>query len=218
MTEKGRQVHPRRWAVERLRDKVFDWLVLSFLGFLAVAFFRPLQDRVVAIWESPKTQGAFQQEVKAELISLGERVDTLGEKVQRLQLPDQVFEMSLWNTGPVDGYCVEGEECTFRVRLRRLEEALPCEIVPGSVRWGFINPDSDSFVVARRVDEARSRNIGPTWEDIEVTLMTPYGLEPEADFTFEASYRNCPGSNLGDDPVSFDSPRDPTKIRPAQKD
>ncbi|MBT9385465.1 hypothetical protein KM176_16445 [Pseudooceanicola sp. CBS1P-1] len=208
----GKQIPRRTWFLERLWTKAMDWLLLAVFGAIVAVVFEPVRDRAVAIWDSPQALG----QIDAKIDTISARQAALAADVRRLKQPEAVFEMSTFNTAPVRGYCVEGQPCQIRVRLRRLEAALSCRIVRGSIQWGFINPRSDSFVGARRLDQPSGRNMGPTWEDVEITLMTPTGLEPEADFTFEAFYTNCPGTEPDEDPISFNSPRDRFTIFPTQ--
>lgn len=205
----GKYVPPKKWIGQRLITKFADWVILGLLGFFAVAFVEPIRARAVAIWNTPTAMG----EISYTLVEMSDRLDAVTVEVRRLKQPETVFEMSTYNTKPVEGFCVSGEACTINVRIRRLEDALACKIVPGSVQWGFINPRADTFVGARRVDHAAGRNIGVSWEDVTIVLMTPPNLEPEAYFTFEAFYTGCPGTTDGDDPISFNSPRDLFQIR-----
>ncbi|WP_428925004.1 hypothetical protein [Marinibacterium sp. SX1] len=207
--ESGKPVRPRQWALQRLANKALDWAVLGVLAVLVGLFVEPVQKRAVAVWNTPTVM----ESIRADLEVQSDRIDVVATEIRRLKQPTAVFEMSTYNTGPIAGFCVESMPCEINVRIRRLVEALPCDIVKGSVQWGFINPRADTFVQARRMDHASGRNIGSNWEDITIVLMTPPNLEPEAYFTFEAFYTGCPGMADSDDPISFNSPRDLFKIR-----
>ncbi|APZ53150.1 hypothetical protein Ga0080574_TMP2816 [Salipiger abyssi] len=194
---------------QRFVTKFADWVIIGVIGFLAVAFVEPVRERALAIWNTPTSM----TQISENLVNLSDRLDVVSVEVRRLKQPETVFEMSTYNTRPVEGYCVSGQPCTINVRIRRLQDALSCRIVPGSIQWGFINPRADTFVSARRMDRPSGRNVGVSWEDITIRLMTPPNLEPEAYFTFEAFYTECPGMGGGDDPISFNSPRDLFEIR-----
>lgn len=205
----GSKVPAQKWLAERLFTKAVDWAILGILGYVAVIAIEPLREKAEAVLRTPETMA----ELRDDIQGVSRKVDGLTVEVQRLKRPDAVFEMSLWNTGPIEGHCVESEPCQIRVRLRRLKDAIECRIVPNSVQWGFINPRADTFIGARRLDPPNGRNIGLNWTDIDITLLTPPELEPEADFTFEAFYTDCPGTLSDDDPISFNSPRDRFSIR-----
>jgi hypothetical protein len=157
---------------------------------------------VVAIATTPKVM----QEVVTSL-------DEVKTDVRRLKQPRVVFEVSRIGTAPVDGYCVEGQPCTVRLRLRRDVNALDCRIVPGSAEWGFVNPRSEIFSQAPRLDDTSGSNLGPAWEDRIIRIMTPAGLQPTANFTFVASYTDCPGWVKGEPPLEYQSEPVPFTIR-----
>lgn len=206
--ERGNQVQPKHWIADRAIKKVADLAIVAVLGLLALAF-QPLRERAVAIWNVPTTMASFHQ----ELGLLRRTVNDVSVDLRHLQLPHRVFQISEFNTGPIDGYCIEGLPCDIRIRLRRLEEALDCRIVPGTAIWGFQNPRSDTFVPAERLDRPNGRNIGTRFEDVQIRITTPRGLEPEADFIFATDYVGCPGMRPGDPPKTYWSDRDRFEIR-----
>lgn len=121
--------------------------------------------------------------------------------------------MSVTNSGPVDGYCIEREPCVLALKVRRNIESLSCRVVPGSSRWGFVNPRSDALIFAERLGGSPPRDLDASWSTIETILRTPTGLEPGADLHFEVSYTHCPGMLPDADPVTYSSPRIPIEIR-----
>lgn len=103
--------------------------------------------------------------------------------------------------------------CRIKLRIRRLEPARECRIVPGSVEWGFVNPRSEIFAHAERLDQPAGRNVGLTWEDTFVTILTPTGLQPDANFTFIARYTHCPGWIEGEPPLEYQNEPIPFAIK-----
>lgn len=196
MTKDGKNVPRTAWMREEVEKFIFRQVmtvvITGVLGLLAVAVFEPVRDWLVGMASMP-----------AEVQHQSERLLKVETSVRRLQQPDRVFEVSQTSTRPVDGTCTEGEPCRIRLRLRRLPEAIDCRLVRGSVEWGFINPRSEVFAHAERVDAPAGRNVGMTWEDSYVTLMTPTGLQPDANFTFIAKYTDCPGWEPGEAPLEY---------------
>lgn len=206
--ESGKKIQPKHWIINRTITKLADLGIVAALALLALAF-QPLRERAAIIWNMPTAMAALGQELGA----IRDTVANVSVDVRRLQLPDKVFAISDYNTRPLDGYCVEAEPCDIRIRLRRLEEALDCKIVPGTAIWGFQNPRSDTFVPAERLDRPNGRNIGTRLEDIQIRITTPRGLEPAADFIFATDYVGCPGMRPGDAPVTYWSERVSFEIR-----
>ncbi|QFT47801.1 hypothetical protein FIU97_14560 [Roseivivax sp. THAF40] len=208
----GQKVSPTKWASDRFWVKFYDtvigWVIVAVVGGGLMLVSEGFRSEIQSIWNSPKEVSRLSDAVERN----GERLANLSDRVRVLSQPRDIFDISVRNTGPVDGYCIENRACRVQLRIRRLPESLACQIVRGSVQWGFINPRSDTFVAAQRVDDSRGRNVGATWEYLYITLMIPPGLEPEADFTFEAFYTDCPGTSDTDDPISRRSPRVPFKI------
>lgn len=206
--ERGDQIQPKHWIADRAIKKVADLAIVAVLALLALAF-QPLRERAVAIWNVPGTMATFRSEIGA----LRQTVSDVSVDVRRLQLPSKVFQISEFNSGPLDGYCIEAQPCDIRIRIRRLEEALSCRIVPGTAIWGFQNPRSDTFVPAERLDRPNGRNIGTRFEDVQIRITTPRGLEPEADFIYAVDYVGCPGMRPGDTPVTYWADRVRFQIR-----
>ncbi len=199
----------RQMIWERFISKSVDWLVVAAIGGLVIMIFDPVKERAMAIWNTPDS--LHQLVVRVE--NLLRQVADVRDDIESLRRPSEVFEVSTTNTRAIDGYCVERQPCDVQIKLRRRPEGVQCRIVAGSVQWGFVNPRSDMFAPAQRLNPGFARNIGMTWTTIDVRVMTPVGLEPTADFIFEASYSGCPGMAKGDDPLSFQSPRIPFEIR-----
>jgi hypothetical protein len=207
----GKYFPPKAWARERVVTKVFDiligWFFLSFVGgslwFISEGFRIQVED----IWHSPQSIREAVEVGRAN----SDRLDSLARRVSILSQPDVIFEVSPRNSGPVDGFCVEQEPCRMRIRVRRVEAALSCQIVPGAV-WGFINPATDTFTAARRLDSTSPRDLGASWEFIELEILTPVGLKPQSDFVFESSYVGCPGMEPDDAPISRRSDRIPIRV------
>ncbi|WP_068115225.1 hypothetical protein [Tropicimonas marinistellae] len=202
----GRQKALRPWLKERLVVKVVDLAMsttlMGGLLFLVVLLFKPVQERLEAIWETPKAVA----EMRSDIGSVVAVVEDLSAEIRRLKQPEAVFEVSVFNTGPLRrAYCVEGESCRLGVKVRRLPEALPCKIQPSRTEWGFYNPRRDTYAPALRIDGAPGRNLESGWDIIEVELKIPYGLEPNAELVFTAYYTGCPGTLPGDPPLAYRS-------------
>lgn len=198
----GKQTPRKTWMKEEAQKFLFRQLltilITGAVG-LAVSFvFEPVRDWVIGMAQMPGRMA---------------KVET---SVRRLQQPERVFEASKVSTRPVAGFCEEGRPCRIRLRLRRLEPAKDCQIMPGSVEWGFVNPRSEIFAHAERVDPPAGRNIGLTWEDTLVTVNTPTGLQPDANFTFVAKYTHCPGWVEGEPPLEYQNEPIPFTIRQAE--
>lgn len=207
----GKYLPPKAWARERVATKIFDtiigWFIIGLIGGGLMVISEGFRHKAEDIWNSPtKLQ---------EAVDVGRgnsaRLDALSKRVAVLSQPDVVFEVSARNSGPIEGYCVERQPCAMRLRIRRVEAALSCKIVPGA-SWGFINPRTDSFTAAQRLDTPSGRDLSATWAFVEIVVMTPSGLAPESDFVFEASYTGCPGMDAGDEPITRTSERIPIKI------
>ncbi|TYB83979.1 hypothetical protein [Oceaniovalibus sp. ACAM 378] len=207
MSEEHKPLRQMIW--ERFISKSVDWLVVAAIGGLVIMVFDPVKERAMAIWNTP--DALHQLVVRVESL-LGQMAD-VRDDIESLRRPSEVFEVSITNTRPLDGHCVEREPCDIQIKLRRVAEGVRCRIVPGSTQWGFINPRSDLFAPAQRIIPGVARNIGMSWTTIDVQVMTPVGLEPTADFVFEASYTSCPGMTPRDEPLTFQSSRIPFPIR-----
>lgn len=207
----GKYVPPRSWARERVAVKVFDmmigWFVIAVIGGGLMLISEGFRQQAMDIWNSPQTLKEAVDVSRAN----SDRLDRLDKRVSILSQPDVIFEVSARNSGAIEGFCVEREPCTMRIRVRRVEAALSCKIVPGAA-WGFIDPRTDTFTAAQRLDQPSGRNIGASWTYVEIILMTPSGLSPESDFVFEASYTDCPGMEPGDAPITRVSDRIPVKV------
>lgn len=198
-----------RMVWERFVSKTVDWAAVGVLGTLMIVMFDPVKERALAIWNTPEALERIANKVDELVTGLADARDD----IEALRRPDEVFEVSTINSGAVDGYCTERAACVLSIKVRRNLESLPCDIVPGSSRWGFVNPRSDAFIVAERLGGSPPRNIDTSWTTIEAILRTPTGLEPGADLQFEVAYTDCPGMMPGDDPVTYSSPRIPVEIR-----
>jgi len=199
--DSGKEVTAHTWVRDRIVTKVTDWLIVGVLGFLAVTLFAPLRERVVAVWNTPKTM----MSVEAQISSLSDQVDVVSTEVRKLKQPTKVFDISLTNTKPINGFCVEAQPCPINIRVWRTLEGETCKIIPKTSQWGFVNPRTDTYVSAVMISGGVARDIGRQYEDIQVTLLTPEGLEPEADFVFTTFYSNCPGTLPGDEPLAYNS-------------
>jgi hypothetical protein len=209
---------PSLWAMvrERIKTKAIDWAVLGSAGLIVMLVFDPVRDKAAAIWNGPEdTKMALTQVTVAQDAILRDLND-LRYQVGRLSQPREVFELSIENSGPVAGFCEELEPCQISLKVRRTPQAVQCRVVPDSTQFGFINPRTDTYSPAVRIgagSDANARNIGLEWVTINVTVLTPSGLEPEADFVMEAFYTACPSTMPDQEPVSYRSPRDRYAIR-----
>ncbi|WP_108482249.1 hypothetical protein [Oceaniglobus ichthyenteri] len=208
MSDDQRPLRQMIW--ERFISKSVDWLVVAAIGGAVIMVFDPVKERAMAIWNTPDS--LHQLVVRVENL-LGQVAD-VRDDIESLRRPSQVFEVSRTNTRPIDEYCIERQPCAVQLKVRRRPEGIRCRIVPGSTQWGFINPRSDLSAPAQRIEPGEARNIGVSWTTIDIIILTPVGLEPTADFYFEAAYIGCPGMADGDEPLVFQSPRIPFPIRP----
>ncbi len=205
----GKKVAPKAWMKDEFVKFVFrQLLTFGITGFFAIA--------TAMIWDPARDWLVGMATMPQEIQRQGERLETVETTVRRLTQPRKVFEVSRIGTRPVAGYCEEGEPCRIKLRIRRLEPARECRIVPGSVEWGFVNPRSEIFAHAERLDPPAGRNVGLTWEDTFVTVRTPTGLQPDANFTFIARYTHCPGWAEGEEPLEYQNEPIPFTIRQAR--
>lgn len=207
MTDENGNPMPRKaWMKDEAIKFAFrQFLTIVITGFVALTaalVWEPARDWLVGMGTMPR-----------EIQKQGERIEAVETTVRRLTQPRKVFEVSRVSTRPVAGFCEEGEPCRIKLRIRRLEPAKECQIVPGSVEWGFVNPRSEIFAHAERVDPPAGRNIGLTWEDTFVTVITPTGLQPDANFTFIARYTHCPGWIEGEPPLEYQNEPIPFAIK-----
>lgn len=204
----GKQTPRKAW----MKDEAIKF---AFRQFLTIVITGAVALVTALIWEPARDWLVGMGTMPTEIRKQGERLETVETTVRRLTQPRRVFEVSRVSTRPVAGFCEEGEPCRIRLRIRRLEPAKECRIVPGSVEWGFVNPRSEIFAHAERVDMPAGRNIGLTWEDTFVTVITPTGLQPDANFTFIAKYTHCPGWVEGEVPLEYQNEPIPFTIRQA---
>lgn len=149
--------------------------------------------------------------------AIRDELNALRTDVELLQLPKQVLEIGA-SSGPVAGFCVEGQECAITVRLRRAESAVTCKIVIGSPKFFFVQSETMERRQVAEVDRGRrDRNVGREWTDLDFAFITPRGLvtdENQGAFMFSASYTGCGGA----DDVSVvvdESPLVPVTIKSA---
>lgn len=172
-------------------------------------------DQAQAVWSSPQTSTDIidrLEELKTSVAGLGEEVRVVRREVAALKAPTKIFEISVVNSGPIEGFCVELEPCDIRLKIRRLPETISCRIVAGSVRWAFFNPRTDTISQVRRLDTPSGRNLGIAWELTDLRIVTPSGLAPTSDFYFSLQYVDCPGVPAGSEPIPDASPRMPFVI------
>lgn len=210
------------WVAKEAAQQVFRLFMLGVLSLAAYAL-TPVGQRAKQVWESPGTLVRIDQrlegidEAMAErALHVDEKLDVMQRSISQLQRPTEVFRISVLNSGPIRGHCVELAPCDVRLKISRREETVACRIVPGSTQWAFLNPRTDTVSTVRRMDAATDRNIGTAWELIDIRIFTPSGLEPEALFYFTAQYVACPGMPEGTEPITDKSESIPFRIlRPA---
>jgi len=131
------------------------------------------------------------------------RLATQNEKdIRRLQLPIDIFEVSPLSR-PTEGFCVATEPCSINVRVRRVESAMACRIVPGSVNYFYRNPRNNEVYDAE-VLSGRPRDVGTRYINLGFTFSTPGDLIPNAELCVRPKYVNCPGMSESSGPIDPD--------------
>jgi hypothetical protein len=124
-----------------------------------------------------------------------ERLDLLRADVSVLQLPASVFQVSGQGSRPVDGYCLEGQPCTFALLMRRTPGAEACDVMTDRdhlprhfvVQLGIESSERREVI---RLDERTVQNLTSEWTPISITLQMP------SDFGVTASLSEAPGAAL----------------------
>lgn len=166
---------------------VLTAIIAPFVGF-AVAVVGGYGDELAALRRAPAQI--------EDLIELVERNSTL---IQRLRIPTEIFKLEE-ESGPVEGFCVEEQNCRYKLRIRRFENALSCRLVESGFEYYYLNPRDNEQHFSERV-AGRPRNVGTRPVNLDFTFTTPSGIAPDAQFCVKASYVGCPGMNEGDDAV-----------------
>lgn len=201
MSEVTKVLHEE--AKKKIAGYIIGGIVLVIVG-----LFTPLWTQAAQVWNSP----VVMQQMLVTLDEVAKAQEDLQDEIRALRQPSEIFEVSQANSGAIDGYCVEGEPCEMSLKIRRTQDGLRCNIVPNSTQWQFLNPRTDVVTPVAVIQKPPTRNVGIDWTVIPVTILTPKGLEPDADFFFEAFYSDCPNTIEGADPISDVSSRIPTPI------
>ncbi|MEO1797707.1 MAG: hypothetical protein AAFR53_11940 [Pseudomonadota bacterium] len=144
------------------------------------------------------------RETPAQLDRMESKIDRNRDDINALQVPRSIFQLSeLLTTVQGADACVEQRPCTINTKLRRYASALNCHYLPGSAKYGFIDPQRDEPIYLQRVGPLTGeRDFGIVWEPISFSFMTPEGLSPAAEFFAEGDYVDCPGMREGDRPIT----------------
>lgn len=149
------------------------------------------------------TGGSYAFGIKDNLVSLWNLPVAVAEnsrQIQLLRIPRKIFEISDVS-GPTSGYCVEGQNCSVNVRVRRYADALSCEINPETVEYYYRNPRTNE-VHSVDIVSGRPRDVGTSWLNIPFVFSTPYGISPDAELCSQPEYTGCPGQSESDDAIS----------------
>lgn len=137
------------------------------------------------------------------LWQLPEAVEENRRAIEALRVPRFIFEIGE-RSGPVRGYCVEGEACQINIQVRRLRDALGCQLVPETVQYYYRNPRTNE-ITSVEILAGRPRDVGVRWIILPFTFTTPFGLVPEAELCVEPGYIGCPGQ-APDGPLATQAP------------
>lgn len=196
----------RHWAIEQGLKHLFGWLMVLSLGLLGWAF-QPIKERMIAFWNLPKTLLELQDSDESRFSQIESRIEAALNDIIRLKVPKDIFDVEVDQSGPVEGFCVEAEPCTIRIRARRFPDTIACQVIPDASRYSFIDTRTDTVVAATRLDQPLRRNLGAEWEFFDVTVMTPIGLSPRSRFMYTNYYTGCPNTPSEMSPLQDTSPR-----------
>lgn len=167
------------------KEKLIGWIfggAFWIIGLALAAMFTPVISATAALLEVPERLDVIEKQF-----------EVLADEVRAGRLPQQFTILSPANTGPIKGYCVEGDPCDLVVKIRRAEEATGCRFSPGSGRYGFWDRREDAPSYAKVIVPFPDRNLPGTWVTMPLTVQTPMNLAPVSDFFIEADYLGCPG-------------------------
>ena len=140
--------------------------------------------------------------IKDDVAALAVSVERNADAIRSLRQPADIFEISR-QSGPVDGYCVEGEPCAVNIRVRRHPDALVCRIVPETLIYYYRNPRNNE-VYDTVLLSGSPRDVGTSFINLQFTFSTPSNLIPNAELCVKPSYVGCPGMIPDDPPISPD--------------
>ena len=214
----NQQVGSSVWLKKKVYDKIVDWGVISIIAAASIMFIDPISDKVVSIWNSPDAIAELEHAQQENHVHITETLKeiqgsiiSINTELYKSNIPDRAFTLSIPNSGPLsesgtpDGVCIEGDTCTIRLRIRRVSDALDCKVVPNLTEWGFVNPRSDIYIGTSIVRTKSVKNLGSSYQDLDVLVNIPFGLEPNAFLVFESYYTDCPGTLPDSEPLSYES-------------
>lgn len=171
---------------------------------------------VVAVaWEPFRTWAVSMIHLPESVAENARATAANARAIDRLRLPSNIFEVSP-RSGPVRGHCVSGVNCVVKVRVRRLPDAMPCEIIAGSADYYYRNPrDNETHDVT--IVSGQPRDVGTTWINLTFTLSTPFSLEPDAELCVRPAYLNCPGQLPEDGAIAPDEECFEVQVRSAAR-
>ena len=142
------------------------------------------------------------ESIKDDVAALAVSVDRNADAIRSLRQPEDIFEISQMS-GPVDGYCIEGEPCAINIRVRMHPDALVCRVVPDTLIYYYRNPRNNEVYDAVLISGSQ-RDIGTGFINLQFTFSTPSNLIPNAELCVKPSYVGCPGMIPSDPPISPD--------------